>query len=118
VPSPGAAGPLDVESEGEIRYLDDKKALASHETSWTRLSNAALRYEESRKFLAQVAKDFRTDPTHEVPSMSSRFAEEDFRKATASNPNLDCVRAPDAAAGWNSATTRPPSAPAMTTASS
>jgi hypothetical protein len=61
VPSPGAAGPLEVayvEGEGEIRYLDDKKALAAHETSWTRLSNAALRYDESRKFLAQVAKDF------------------------------------------------------------
>jgi transcriptional regulator with XRE-family HTH domain len=63
VPSPGAAGPLEVaytEGEGEIRYLDDKKALAAHETSWTRLSNTALRYEETRKFLAQVAKDFHT----------------------------------------------------------
>jgi transcriptional regulator with XRE-family HTH domain len=61
VPSPGAAGPLEVayvEGEGEIRYLDDKKALAAHEATWTRVSNAALRYGETRKFLAQVAKDF------------------------------------------------------------
>jgi transcriptional regulator with XRE-family HTH domain len=63
VPSPGAAGPLEVayvEGEGEIRYLDDKKALAAHEASWTRLRNAALRYDETRKFLTQVAKDFQT----------------------------------------------------------
>ena len=63
VPSPGAAGPLEVawtEGAGEIRYLDDKKALAAHEASWTRLSNAALRYDETRKFLSQVAKDFQT----------------------------------------------------------
>lgn len=61
VHSPGAAGPLElayVEGEGEIRYLDDKKALAAHEASWTRLSNAALRYDETRRFLSQVAKDF------------------------------------------------------------
>ncbi|MGH3585988.1 MAG: helix-turn-helix domain-containing protein [Pseudonocardia sp.] len=63
VPSPGAAGPLEVayvEGMGEIRYLDDKKALAAHEAAWTRLSNAALRFEETRKFLARVAKDFQT----------------------------------------------------------
>jgi transcriptional regulator with XRE-family HTH domain len=61
VPSPGAAGPLElayVEGEGEIRYLDDKKALTAHEASWTRFSNAALRFDETRKFLSQVAKDF------------------------------------------------------------
>ncbi len=61
VPSPGAAGPLElawVEGHGEIRYLDEKKALAAHEATWTELSNAALRFEETRKFLLQVAKDF------------------------------------------------------------
>jgi transcriptional regulator with XRE-family HTH domain len=61
VPSPGAAGPLEtayVEGVGEIRYLDDKKALAAHEAAWTRLSNAALRYDETRRFLSRVAKDF------------------------------------------------------------
>jgi hypothetical protein len=31
-----------------------------HEASWTRLSNAALRFDETRKFLSQVAKDFHT----------------------------------------------------------
>jgi Domain of unknown function (DUF5753) len=63
VPSPGVAGPLElawVEGLWEIRYLDTKKALAVHEASWTRLSNAALRFDETRKFLAQVAKDFHT----------------------------------------------------------
>lgn len=61
VPSPGAAGPLEiayVEGEGEIRYLDDKKALTAHEASWTRLSNAALRFDETRKFLSRVSKDY------------------------------------------------------------
>lgn len=63
VPSPGAAGPLElayVESgAGEIRYLDEKKALRAHETVWVRLSNAALTFEETRKFLRQVAQDFK-----------------------------------------------------------
>lgn len=62
VPSPGAAGPLElvyVEGEGEIRYLDDKKALAAYEAAWARLSNAALRFEETRKFLKSVLRDFR-----------------------------------------------------------
>lgn len=62
VPSPGAAGPLElayVESvAGEIRYLDDKKALRAHEAVWVRLSNAALTFEETRKFLRQVAHDY------------------------------------------------------------
>ncbi len=60
VPSPGAAGPLEmthVEGEGEIRYLDDKKALAAHETGWARLSNAARPFEETRKFLKSVLLD-------------------------------------------------------------
>lgn len=62
VPSPGAAGPLElvyVEGEGEIRYLDDKRALAAHEAAWARVSNAALRFEETRKFLKSVLQDFR-----------------------------------------------------------
>ena len=61
VPSPGAAGPLEVvyvEGAGEIRYLDEKKALAAHEASWSRLSNAALRFDETREFLSRVVKDF------------------------------------------------------------
>uniref|UniRef100_UPI003F494F79 Scr1 family TA system antitoxin-like transcriptional regulator n=1 Tax=Pseudonocardia sp. CA-138482 TaxID=3240023 RepID=UPI003F494F79 len=61
VPSPGAAGPLElayVEGEGEIRYLDDRKALRAYESAWARLSNGALTFEETRKFLREVAHDF------------------------------------------------------------
>lgn len=59
--SPGVAGPLELaytEGEGEIRYLDDKDALAAYDTAWTRLSTAALSFEESRKFMRQVAREF------------------------------------------------------------
>lgn len=61
VPSPGAAGPLElayVEGEAEVRYLDDKKALKAYEAAWARLSNAALRFDETRKFLKTVLQDF------------------------------------------------------------
>jgi hypothetical protein len=61
VPSPGVAGPLElayIEGEAEIRYLDDKKALAAHDNAWTRLSTAALSFEDSRKFLRQVGREF------------------------------------------------------------
>jgi hypothetical protein len=62
VPSPGVAGPLElayVETVGEIRYLDDKDALIAHDLAWTRLSTAALSFDESRKFMRQVIRDFR-----------------------------------------------------------
>ncbi|AXB41318.1 MULTISPECIES: Scr1 family TA system antitoxin-like transcriptional regulator [Amycolatopsis] len=62
VPSPGAAGPLElayVEGEAEIRYLDDRKALRAYETAWARLSNAALKFDETRDFLRGVADDYR-----------------------------------------------------------
>lgn len=62
VPSPGVAGPLELaytEGHGEIRYIDDKKALAAHRNAWTRLSVAALSFEESRTFIRQAARDFR-----------------------------------------------------------
>jgi transcriptional regulator with XRE-family HTH domain len=66
VPSPGAAGPLElayVESAaGEIRYLDERKALRAHEAVWVRLSNAALSFADSRKFLTEVAQDFARNP--------------------------------------------------------
>jgi transcriptional regulator with XRE-family HTH domain len=62
VPSPGAAGPLElayVESvAGEIRYLDDKKALRAHEAVWVRLTNAALSFSDTRKFLTEVSREF------------------------------------------------------------
>ena len=44
VPSPGTAGPLELaytEAEGEIRYLDDRKALAAYESAWVRLGRAS-----------------------------------------------------------------------------
>ncbi|MEU6267146.1 helix-turn-helix transcriptional regulator [Saccharopolyspora shandongensis] len=61
VPSPGAAGPLELayaEGQSEIRYLDDKKALAAHEAAWARITNAALRFDESRKFMKAVVRDY------------------------------------------------------------
>lgn len=62
VPSPGAAGPLElayIENQVEIRYLDDKKPLAAFDKAWARLSTAALSYPESRKFIRQTAQDLR-----------------------------------------------------------
>lgn len=62
IPSPGAAGPLELaytEGHGEVRYIDDKKALAAHEEAWTRLCTTALNFDESRKFMRQVAREFR-----------------------------------------------------------
>jgi hypothetical protein len=63
VPSPGAAGPLAmayVESEGsDIRYLDDKKAVAARDSAWRRLTAAALSPVDSAKFMEDVARSFR-----------------------------------------------------------
>jgi hypothetical protein len=62
VPSPGVAGALGlayVEGEAELRYLDDKKALAAHETAWARLTAAALGFPESRTFVKQVAAELK-----------------------------------------------------------
>lgn len=61
VPSPGVAGPLElayIEGESEIRYLDDKKALIAHDMAWSRLSTPALSFEESRRFMRRVAREF------------------------------------------------------------
>lgn len=61
VPSPGAAGPLQlayVEGEAEVRYLDDRSALRAYEAAWARLSDAALRFQETRKFLTIVLRDY------------------------------------------------------------
>ncbi|RDI42467.1 helix-turn-helix domain-containing protein [Nocardia mexicana] len=62
VPSPGAAGDLDmaiVESQGDIRYIDDKPAVTAREAVWSRLSAAALGVEDSRTFIEHVARSFR-----------------------------------------------------------
>jgi hypothetical protein len=45
--------------EGEVRYLDDRKALAAYESAWARLSNAALRFDESRTFMKDVLREYR-----------------------------------------------------------
>lgn len=62
VPSPGAAGPLElayIEGHGDIRYIDDKRALAAHDKAWAHLSAAALGFDDSRKFMRQVAREFK-----------------------------------------------------------
>ncbi|MFX0581040.1 helix-turn-helix domain-containing protein [Nocardia nepalensis] len=62
VQSPGAAGDLEmafVEAQGDIRYIDDKPAVAARETVFTRLSAAALGAEDSRQFMDYVARTFR-----------------------------------------------------------
>lgn len=64
VPSPGAAGALElayIEGEGEFRYLDDRKTLAAYESAWARVADAALRFDESREFLTQVARDWKDE---------------------------------------------------------
>ncbi|RSM35878.1 DNA-binding protein [Amycolatopsis balhimycina DSM 5908] len=61
VPTTGAAGALMmayVEDEGEIRYLDDAKALKARELAWGRLTNAALKFDETRAFLRDVAESY------------------------------------------------------------
>lgn len=62
VPSPGAAGSLElayIEGEGEVRYLDDKKALDEHEDAWARLTSAALSFADSREYMRKVVREFK-----------------------------------------------------------
>jgi predicted XRE-type DNA-binding protein len=62
VPSPGAAGPLEmayVENEEDIRYLDDNKAFAARESVWSRLSAAALNADDSREFMEHITRSLR-----------------------------------------------------------
>lgn len=62
VPSPGAAGDLEIvvtESQGALRYSDDKPDLAAREVVWSRLTAAALSPADSREFCATVARSFR-----------------------------------------------------------
>lgn len=62
IPSPGVAGPLEfayTENEAELRYLDDKTAVATFDESWSRLTAAALGFEDSRKFMRQVASEYK-----------------------------------------------------------
>ncbi|WP_433574218.1 helix-turn-helix domain-containing protein [Nocardia brasiliensis] len=69
VPSPGAAGDLEMvvsESQGDIRYSDDKRAVSSRETVFTRLSAAALSEDASREFMEHVARtiQYRSSTSH------------------------------------------------------
>lgn len=62
LPSPGLAGPVEIaytDAEGDIRYLDDKKALRAHENAWSRLVAGALSPAESRRFMQEVAREVR-----------------------------------------------------------
>ncbi|MDA3645058.1 Scr1 family TA system antitoxin-like transcriptional regulator [Saccharopolyspora indica] len=46
-----------MEGAGEIRYLDDKKALTAHEPAWARLTSTALRFDETRAFLRTISRE-------------------------------------------------------------
>lgn len=61
MPSSGIGGPLEIafsEGEGDIRYLDDERALQEHHNSFGRFTAAALDFEPTRQFLRDVANDF------------------------------------------------------------
>jgi transcriptional regulator with XRE-family HTH domain len=61
LPQSGIGGPLEIafsEGEGDIRYLDDEKALQEHHSSFGRFTAAALDFEPTREFLREVANDF------------------------------------------------------------
>ncbi|MBE1580556.1 helix-turn-helix domain-containing protein [Amycolatopsis roodepoortensis] len=64
LPTAGVAGPLELaytEGPEEFRYLDDKKALDAYDSAWTRLTSAALGFEETRRFLrAMIAESGET----------------------------------------------------------
>ncbi|MDE1674744.1 helix-turn-helix domain-containing protein [Nocardia gipuzkoensis] len=66
VPSPGAAGDLEmavVEAQGEIRYIDEKPAIAIREKIFARLSATALSEADSRQFMEHIARGLRGRPT-------------------------------------------------------
>ncbi|WP_063129889.1 helix-turn-helix domain-containing protein [Nocardia fusca] len=66
VPSPGAAGDLEmavVEAQGELRYIDDKAALAARERVFSRLAATALSESDSRAFMEHIARSLRSRPT-------------------------------------------------------
>ncbi|MEU6191974.1 helix-turn-helix transcriptional regulator [Nocardia sp. NPDC047038] len=66
VPSPGAAGDLEmavIEAQGEIRYIDDKPAIAIREKIFARLSVTALSEADSRQFMEHIARSLRGRPT-------------------------------------------------------
>lgn len=61
IPSAGVAGPLELaytEDEGAFRFLDERKALDAYDSAWTRLSTAALSFEDTRGFLRHMITEF------------------------------------------------------------
>jgi transcriptional regulator with XRE-family HTH domain len=61
IPSPGVAGPLEfayTENEAELRYLDDKNVVTTLDGVWARLTGAALGFEDTRRFMREVARDY------------------------------------------------------------
>ncbi|WP_040713408.1 helix-turn-helix domain-containing protein [Nocardia takedensis] len=65
-PSPGAAGDLEmavVEAQGEIRYIDDKPAVAIRDKIFTRLTMTALGPTDSRQFMQHLLRGLRSRPT-------------------------------------------------------
>ncbi|MBP2338281.1 transcriptional regulator with XRE-family HTH domain [Saccharothrix coeruleofusca] len=61
IPSPGVAGPLEfayTENAAEVRYMDDKHVVSGLDRAWARLSGVALDFEETRRFLRKVAKEY------------------------------------------------------------
>lgn len=61
MPPSGIGGPMEIafsQGEGDIRYLDDAKALQAHDDSFGRFTAAALDFEPTREFLREVANDF------------------------------------------------------------
>ncbi|WP_435593553.1 helix-turn-helix domain-containing protein [Nocardia sp. bgisy118] len=66
VPSPGAAGDLEmavVEAQGDLRYIDDKAAIAIRENIFARLCATALSAADSRQFMEHIARSLRSRPT-------------------------------------------------------
>lgn len=66
VPSPGAAGDLEmavVEAQRELRYIDNKASIATRERIFARLSASALSEADSRQFLEHIARGLRARPT-------------------------------------------------------
>jgi transcriptional regulator with XRE-family HTH domain len=60
VPSPGISGPMElvyIDQVIDTRYLEDKTAVAAHDTLWHQLSAAALSPEDTRTFICDVARD-------------------------------------------------------------
>lgn len=60
VPSPDITGPLElvyIDQVIDTRYLEDRTAVAAHDTLWQQLSAAALSPVDTRTFIREVARD-------------------------------------------------------------